>query len=138
MTYKIGQVLYVLLNRETKICPVQVIEEITKRTLNGETTTYIVKLGKKCETLSLSDMDGQVFDSVEILRKTLYERITTSVENIIMSTVKKSQEWYSIDDIPEIHHTVETVEDNLQLDKDVLITLSDGTTSKIRMPFSGM
>ena len=138
MTYKIGQVLYVLLNRETKICPVQVIEEITKRTLNGETTTYIVKLGKKCETLSLSDMDGQVFDSVEILRKTLYERITTSVENIIMSTVKKSQEWYSIDDIPKIHHTVETVEDNLQLDKDVLITLSDGTISKIRMPFSGM
>lgn len=137
MSYKIGQVLYVLLNRETKICPVQVVEEITKRTLTGETTTYIVKLGKKGETVSLSDLDGQVFDSVEVLRTTLYERITRSVENIITNTVKKSQEWYRVDDEVQIHHEVESSEAQ-QTEEDAMITLPDGTVAKIRMPFPGM
>ncbi len=137
MSYKIGQVLYVLLNRETKICPVQVVEEITKRTLTGETTTYIVKLGKKGETVSLSDLDGQVFDSVEVLRTTLYERITRSVENIITNTVKKSQEWYRVDDVVQIHHEVESSEAQ-QAEEDAMITLPDGTVAKIRMPFPGM
>lgn len=137
MSYKIGQVLYVLLNRETKICPVQVVEEITKRTLTGETTTYIVKLGKKGETVSLSDLDGQVFDSVEVLRTTLYERITRSVENIITNTVKKSQEWYRVDDVVQIHHEVESSEAQ-QTEEDAMITLPDGTVAKIRMPFPGM
>lgn len=137
MSYKIGQVLYVLLNRETKICPVQVVEEITKRTLTGETTTYIVKFGKKGETVSLSDLDGQVFDSVEVLRTTLYERITRSVENIITNTVKKSQEWYRVDDVVQIHHEVESSEAQ-QTEEDAMITLPDGTVAKIRMPFPGM
>ena len=137
MSYKIGQVLYVLLNRETKICPVQVVEEITKRTLGGETTTYIVKLGKKGETMSLSDLDGQVFDSVEVLRTTLYERITRSVENIITNTVKKSQEWYNVDDAIQVHREVE-VSEAQQLEEDAMITLPDGTIAKIRMPFPGM
>jgi hypothetical protein len=137
MSYKIGQVLYVLLNRETKICPVQVVEEITKRTLGGETTTYIVKLGKKGETMSLSDLDGQVFDSIEVLRMTLYERITRSVENIITNTVKKSQEWYNVDDVIQVHREVESSE-VLQSEEDAMITLPDGTVAKIRMPFPGM
>jgi hypothetical protein len=137
MSYKIGQVLYVLLNRETKICPVQVVEEITKRTLGGETTTYIVKLGKKGETMSLSDLDGQVFDSIEVLRTTLYERITRSVENIITNTVKKSQEWYHVDDVVQVHRDVESSEVP-QSDEDAMITLPDGTVAKIRMPFPGM
>jgi hypothetical protein len=137
MSYKIGQVLYVLLNRETKICPVQVVEEITKRTLTGETTTYIVKFGKKGETVSLSDLDGQVFDSVEVLRMTLYERITRSVENIITNTVKKSQEWYHVDDVIQVHREVESSEVQ-QRDEDAMITLPDGTVAKIRMPFPGM
>ena len=137
MSYKIGQVLYVLLTRETKICPVQVVEEITKRTLAGETTTYIVKFGKKGETVSLSDLDGQVFDSVEVLRTTLYERITRSVENIITNTVKKSQEWYHVDDVIQVHREVESSEVQ-QPDEDAMITLPDGTVAKIRMPFPGM
>lgn len=145
MKYKIGQVLYVLLNRETKICPVQVVEEITKRTLSGETINYIVKVGKKGETTSLSDMDGQVFDSVDSLRTTLYDRITRSVETIITNTVVRANEWYP---------TQQQVEETIQIqelaqpeivtfteetigDEETMVTLPDGTVAKLKMPFPG-
>ena len=138
MNYSIGQILYVLLNRETKICPVQVVEEITKRTLGGETTTYIVKFGKKGETVSLSDLDGQVFESVDVLRHTLHDRITRSVENIVTNTVKKAQEWY-----PQVAEEIINVRQPGVLEvqnqeEDAMITLPDGTVAKIRMPFPGM
>lgn len=145
MKYKIGQVLYVLLNRETKICPVQVVEEITKRTLSGETINYIVKVGKKGETTSLSDMDGQVFDSVDSLRKTLYDRITRSVETIITNTVVRANEWYptqqQVEEIVQQQELAQpeivTFTDQTIGDEETMVTLPDGTVAKLKMPFPG-
>lgn len=145
MRYKIGQVLYVLLNRETKICPVQVVEEITKRTLNGETINYVVKVGKKGETVPLSEMGGQVFDSIETLRKTLFERITRSVETIITSTVTRANEWYpnqveagNVAPVPQDVIRNEEVADVESIAEESIVTLPDGTTAKIRMSLPGM
>lgn len=144
MNYKIGQVLYVLLNKETKICPVQVIEEITKKTLDGATTNYIVKVGKKGEVVSLSDMDGQVYESIEVLRKVLQERITRTVENVISATAKRAAEWYVQPSPHEENRqsnvetrSLEELEFNEKTD-DAVITLPDGTIARMRGPFPGM
>ena len=145
MRYKIGQVLYVLLNRETKICPVQVVEEITKRTLNGETINYVVRVGKKGEMMPLSEMGGQVFDSIETLRHTLFERITRSVESIITSTITRANEWYpnqvevtSVTPTPQSIIKDEEMSEIMSSAEESTVTLPDGTTAKIRMPLPGM
>lgn len=144
MSYRIGQVLYVLLNRETKICPVQVVEEIIKKTLSGETTTYVVKAGKNSELVSLSDIDGQVFESIETLRKVLHDKVIKTVDNIILTTTKKAAEWYHQPGV--LHHSnVESNETiNVEDDKekhpidDAMIMLADGTVARVRGPFPGM
>jgi hypothetical protein len=51
--------------------------------------------------------------------------------------VKKSQEWYHVDDVVQVHREVESSEVP-QSDEDAMITLPDGTVAKIRMPFPGM
>jgi hypothetical protein len=134
MKYSIGQILYVLMNRDTKICPVQVIEEITKRSLNGETTNYIVRLGNKSEPISLSDLDGQVFDSIEVLRQTLYEKTIKIIDSVIENSEKRACEWYTTNEInneQEAHVTEQPYEDD-----DAIIVLPDGTKAKIKIPFS--
>ncbi len=135
MKYSIGQILYVLMNRDTKICPVQVIEEITKRSLNGETTNYIVRLGNKNEPISLSDLDGQVFDSIEVLRQTLYDKTIKIIDSVIENSEKRASEWYTAHEInheQEVHVTEKNHEDD-----DAVIVLPDGTKAKIKIPFSG-
>jgi hypothetical protein len=137
MKYNIGQVLYVLLNKETKICPVQVVEEITKKSLDGESTIYVVRAGKKNETLNLSDMDGQVFDSIDVLRKTLHDRITRTVDSVINGTLKRAQEWYPhVQEVREYQNEAESISpiEPLQLQEDTIITLPDGTVAKMRSP----
>ncbi len=143
MKYKIGQVLYILLNREMKICPVQVVEEITKRTIDGESTSYIVKTGKNKETVALSDIGGQVFESMDTLRQTLIERITKSIDSIVASTLQKADEWYPRHVIQqqekpreEIYHdnveVIEPLQESINIE-DAIVTLPDGTVAKVKM-----
>jgi len=134
MKYKIGQVLYVLLNREMSICPVQVVEEITKRSINGENVSYIVKIGKNKETIPLSEIGGQPFESIEDLRNTLIDRITKTIDVIVSTTLEKANSLYkNIETAPSKESNVnqEIAKDN---DEDAILTLPDGTTAKVKMP----
>jgi len=137
MKYQIGQVLYVLMNREMKICPVQVIEEITKRSINGETTQYIVKVNKEGQTTTLSSMDGEIFDSIDVLKQSLRDKITKSVDSIINNTIKRAQLWYPRQ---ESKIVTENIIDNEQIvsyeNETQVITLSDGIVARLKSPLS--
>jgi len=95
MSYKVGQVLFVVLRKEAKVYPMQVVEEITKKTLEGEVKTYMVRAGAKSEdVLSVSDIDGEIFDSATKAKSTLIERSTSVVTQRIEMAVAKAKEWY--------------------------------------------
>jgi len=135
MKYNIGQVLYVLLNKETKICPIQVVEEITKKTLEGESTIYVVRFGKKSDTANLDDLDGQVFDSIEVLRSTLHERVIRTIDVVISNTLKRSQEWYQQQEImknSQHQNELDATSELIQELDEAIITLPDGTVAKMK------
>lgn len=95
MNYQVGQILYVILRKETTVYPMQVIEEITKKTLDGEVTSYILKAGRDVsKTLSINDIDGEIFDSPEAAEKVLFERVTQSISIRIEQAKTKAKEWY--------------------------------------------
>lgn len=133
MKYEIGQILYVLMNRETKICPVQVVEEIIKRSLTGEVTSYIVKVGKKNELSTLSEIDGEVFSSIDLLKETLHDKITKSVNTVIENAKTRADEWYVNDS-----QQVVDAEKEQSKQQDAYVTLPDGTHAKIKVPFLGV
>lgn len=95
MKYTVGQILYVILKKETRIYPMQVVEEITKKTLNGETTSYMVRAGNdpKAQIL-ISDIEGEIFESADKAKEVLIERATTNIARLVNNAVQKAQEWY--------------------------------------------
>ena len=94
-SYRVGQVLYVVLSKEARIYPIQVVEEFTKKTLEGSLTTYMVRGGPNSnETLAIDDVEGELFDSAAKLQKTLVDRATAGISNRVEQVVAKSQEWY--------------------------------------------
>lgn len=96
MSYKVGQVLYVILKKEATVFPMQVVEEITKKTLTeGEVTTYMVRAGADPnKVLAITDIDGEVFDSSEKALKTLIDRVSKSITLRVEQAVGKAKEWY--------------------------------------------
>ena len=95
MKYTVGQVLYVVLKKESRIYPMQVVEEITKKTLEGELTSYMVRGGTDPKAqLLITDVDGEIFDSAEKAKSELIERATASIGRLIAHAVQKAGEWY--------------------------------------------
>ena len=84
MTYRVGQVVYLLSRKDTKVFPVQVIEEITRKKIDGEYTSYIVKIpNKKGSELSLDEVDAEVFRDAGELEKFMVDQAKRSIEEII-------------------------------------------------------
>ncbi len=95
MNYRVGQVLYVVLRKEPNVYPMQVVEEITKKTLEGEVTTYMLRAGSDPnKVLSINEIDGEIFDSSDTAKRTLIERVSQSITNRVEQAVNKAKEWY--------------------------------------------
>ena len=93
-TYRVGQVVYAVLRKEAKVIPLQVIEEITKRSLNGEETTYMVKVGKDAKTAAIASLDAEIFDNADAARSMLVERATQAITQRVDDAVAVAKEWY--------------------------------------------
>lgn len=132
-SYKVGQIIYVLTSKETKIYPVQVVEEIIKRSITGESTSYIVKVGKGNKLLPISDIQGELFEDVESLREVLSKRIINTVNNIVNESIEKASEWY---EQPEVHSPIIDAPRLEQNDKQdgVIVKLSDGKIANVKLP----
>jgi hypothetical protein len=93
--YVIGQIIYVVLRKEARVYPMQVIEIVTKKTLEGEAVTYMVKGGTGADqVLPIADVDGEIFDSADKVRHALVERATLSIGQRVDQAVTKAKEWY--------------------------------------------
>ena len=144
MSYTIGQILYVVLNKKSQVYPMQIIEVITKKTLQGEDVKYLLRAGSdKSSTVMLDQIDGELFDSADVARSVLIKRATTQVNRLIDMAVKKSQEWYgsledtpqTIQDLPDLSEDIQhTTSINSKSKETAEVMLPDGTVAKIKMP----
>lgn len=93
--YSIGQVIYVVLRKEARVYPMQVTEIITKKTLEGEVIAYMIKGGTGADqVLSIDQVDGEIFDSADKVKRTLIERASAGISQRIEQAVEKAKEWY--------------------------------------------
>lgn len=93
--YSVGQVIYVLLKKENRIFPMQIVEEITNKTLEGTVTNFLVRGGTDSETkMTVDEIDGEIFYTAAKMKETLLARATAAVDNLVSAASKKSSEWY--------------------------------------------
>lgn len=131
MKYKVGQIIYAILNKKGQVYPLMVVEEITKKTIKGEVTSYIVQVGADSSNTSvLEQIEGELFENPEEAKSVLAKRATSQIERVVDNAVKKATEWYhnSSQSDEEIHELPPSNEANQT------ITLPDGTVARIKLP----
>lgn len=135
MNYSVGQVLYVVLNKKGQVYPMQVVEEITKKTLRGEETTYVLQGGSDPESRLLIDkVDGEIFNSAEDARSALISRATAQINKLVSLAVAKSREWYGKNEEAKKEQTPEpeTLPKFPEEKDEVIVQLPDGTKARLR------
>lgn len=138
MAYAVGQVLYVVSRRENKIVPVQVVEELTSRTLKGLETTYMVRLGDDKNVVTIDKIDGEIFESPNDLIDTLIKRASVSVQRIVAEAIQRAQAWYpdhaqvkSITNVASMKRQGHQLD---AIDNETIVTLPDGTIARVKVP----
>lgn len=134
--YKVGQVLYLAKRGKAQLTPVLVVEQLNKKTLNGETVTYTVKMGTAESTkmfdLSTISAEYEVFAIMSDAKKVLTDRAIKAVASVVEMALQQASQWYGVeaqnDIVPD-----DTVKfsDN---DQFVSVTLEDGTTARVKLP----
>ena len=131
--YNVGQVLYVILNKRQKVVPVQVVEQVTRRSLKGEETHYSVNVPSRdgSREYNLHDLDGETYETIDAAKNALMENASRSIENIIENAKKIANHVFNArGDIDEL---VLGEDEDTPTDS-VKITLENGTVANVKLP----
>ena len=89
MNYAVGQIVYLLSRRDVKVFPARVIEEIKRKTVNEEMTSYIVQLPNQDKTeVLLEEVSADIFTSIEDVEKQMIENAHSQIK-IFLQGAKK-------------------------------------------------
>lgn len=80
----VGQIVYLLARREPRVYPALVTEQINKKTLEGSSTSYVVRLPTNdSQEIELTRIDAEVFVSADAVRNKMLERATSQIDKIL-------------------------------------------------------
>jgi hypothetical protein len=139
MAYRVGQILFVVLNKKMQVYPMMVVEEITKRTLQGEEMNYLLQGGPDPSiTIFLNQVDGEIFESADEAKYVLSSRATSQVEKLVDAAVSKAELWYSTKVQEPSTEVIMSLPQSVEnKDSDVQVELPDGTIAKLKSSMVG-
>lgn len=144
--YEVGQVLFVLDTKNNKILPCQVIEENTRKTLNGDVVSYKVIFG--VDPKNVMDIEsinsGEIYTSLHEVRRILTENVNNWVNKHVLNANKASVAWYKHDALqstqnlqkaPQQEQNIQTLPDLPLDDSDEsnLVELPNGQVIKAKV-----
>lgn len=133
MDYQVGQVLYTCNQKSLKIIPLQVVEIVTRITVEGSNKEYIVLIpdGEKTTT-PLTNIKGKIFTDIESVREHLIKNATAAIDEMIGMSEKIINKFFTIEkNKAENKHQKEKsvqVENN---DDIIMVDLGGGVKAKM-------
>ena len=83
-SYEVGTVLWIIHKDRPGLMAYQVIEEITKKTLEGEKIQYIVRSAMpKSKAVKLETIKGNIFQDSEEAKQKLLENATRAIDGMV-------------------------------------------------------
>jgi hypothetical protein len=95
--YDVGHILFLLFERKRQVIPVQVTEQITRKTLEGEKMEYIVTLpNEKRATTELSSLGAQIFYTIEDAQTHMVDSAKSAIDAMVTKTTQIATEAFGI------------------------------------------
>ena len=122
----------------------QVIEEITKKTLDGVEVDYILRGGgpdSKVGAIRLGDVDGEIFETSDKAKEILTHRVVDTIQKRVDAAVAKAKEWYpsSLEVMPprqevSLRTRRNATQNDPSSDDAAVVDLGNGFTARVRLP----
>jgi len=123
--FEVGQVIFVLLQEKMKVVALRVVEEINRRTIEGETTSYIVQNRPSDKNyIPLESVKGEVFSDLAEIKELLVGNATLHIERLI-DAVRAKSEIFAIDSFAN--------DADVPQNSGEFVILEDGTRARVRV-----
>ena len=134
MNYTVGQLLYLLSTKTMKVFPVQVVEEIIKKTIDGAKTNYTVMLPDKEKTrVDLSELEVNTFTDLDLCKKFMLKNAEASI-NGVLKNAEAVEKVFKVKKV--IKPTEEIIESVQNEESDGIINVDIGGGLKARVNVS--
>lgn len=134
MDYKVGQVLYALSTKQMSVIPIQITERIIRETLEGEAVTHVAVSATGKEISDIRKVKAVFYENPDDVKDALISNVTEVIEGIVEGAKSKASSTFSVKIKKE--EAPATEEEQATSDDKNVVTLSDGTVAKVRMPKS--
>ena len=136
MDYKVGQVLYALSTKQMSVIPIQITERIVRETLEGEAVTHVAVSATGKEISDIRKVKAVFYENPDDVRDALISNVTEVIEGIVESAKSKASSTFNVKienkiEPPPAEAEVADADENKNV-----VTLSDGTVAKVRLPES--
>ena len=137
--YSVGQVLFLVSKKDQKVVPIQVVEEVRRKNLSGESIDYLVTTPYSGEKkINLKKVDAETYEDLDSLRVALLKKAQDLLDGICFSAGKIATEtfgWNEKTRVSEIHELAKE-RDPISMSPDessgAVVSLEDGT--KVHLP----
>jgi hypothetical protein len=93
--YDVSDVLWIIRSDRPGMLALQVVEVITKKTIQGEQTQYlVVSSTNPNRTVLLHTIEGRLFRDIDQARNALYAQATKAIDNIVDKVKQSADEAF--------------------------------------------
>lgn len=90
--HDVGDILWIISRDKPGVLPYRVIEEVTKKTLQGSTTQYVIETPGKNKSRILKDNDD-VYTSIELVKEELVSRAESAIDKMLSNGTNLISIW---------------------------------------------
>ena len=133
--YEVGQIIYTILEDKRIILPVQIVEQVVIKNLNGEETKYKVLLpNKKSQKVSIDRLD-KIFSSIDEASNHLLENTKKAIDAMKKDAYILENEFFfnSLENKNKELNINTLQEETKSQEKKLKVNLPDGQVANINL-----
>ena len=97
--YEVGSVLWIIHTDRPGLMAYQVVEEITKKTLEGEQIQYLVRAAmSKTKTVRLEQIKGNIYQDAEEAKQKMIENATKAIDGMVQKIQNNVNNVFGIEE----------------------------------------
>ena len=136
--YEVGSVLWIIHTDRPGLMAYRVIEEITKKTLEGEQIQYLIQAATPTsKTVKLESIKGEVYSDSEEAKMKMVENATRAIDNMVVKIQNnvdkyfhgKTQKTIKQASEPSIQSSSSKLREGYEW-----VTMEDGTKVQVKLP----
>ena len=130
--YQVGQVVYVIFTKKQRVIPVKIVEQIVRRSVDGESIQYLVNVPGRDESIDLGKLGSEIYATIDEVRAQLRQNADSAIMEMTQQAVELAQTHFSIE---QQSPTISTELPPL-IPGDatgVKVTLDDGTVANVKI-----